>query len=195
MPRAFFATPSGLYLQGWRLDANGNYPDTGDLDTLQPVRLSELTGTAAATSKVEIRANLQSTTTPFTGAYAAGNMASGAVTPHFSRAIDIYDAQGGAHRVTMGFVKRGANEWAAEIYAIPASDVTAPGGLLASGTVRFNPDGSLDRAGSTPALFGLMNVSWTNSAGSDPIQLEFGDDDGLNGLTQFGSESALISRS
>jgi flagellar hook protein FlgE len=189
----YLRNTSGLYLQGFRLDNNGNYPDNGDLNVLEPVRLSELTGTATATTKLEVRANLNSTETAYTGAYAAGDMASGTLAPQFSRSLDIYDAQGNSHRVTMGFVKRGANEWVAEIYAVPASDVTAAGGLLASGTVRFNPDGSLDRAASTPALFGSLTVSWTNGAGAEPINLNLGDDDGLNGLTQFASQSALIS--
>lgn len=181
------------YLQGWRLDAQGNYTNTGNLNGLEPVRLSDLAGTALPTTKVEMRANLQSTTTAYTGAYAAGDIAAGTVKPAFSRSVDIYDAQGGAHRVTFGFVKQAANQWVAEIYAEPPADVTAAGGLLASGTVRFNPDGSLDLAGSSPALFGTLNVGWTNGAGSVPIRLMLGDDDGLNGLTQFGSESALIS--
>ncbi|MGH6781830.1 MAG: flagellar hook-basal body complex protein, partial [Sphingomonadaceae bacterium] len=107
----------------------------------------------------------------------------------------IYDGQGSAHRVTFGFVKTAANQWVGEIYAQPATDVTAPGGVLASGAISFNPDGSLDLAGSSPALFGNLAVSWTNGASSAPIRLDLGDDDGLNGLTQFGGESALLSSS
>lgn len=193
--QGYLRNTSGFYLQGWRLDAQGSYVDTGNLDALEPVRLSELTGSAAATTKIQLRANLKSDEVPYTGAYAAGDIASGAVDPHFSRSLDIYDAQGGAHRVTMGFVKTAANSWQAEIYADPASDVTAAGGLLASGNVRFNPDGSLDLGGSSPALFAPLNVSWTNGAGSQPVELALGSDDGLDGLTQFGSESALISSS
>lgn len=190
----YLRNTSGLYLQGWRLDVEGNVADTGNLDTLQPIRFSELTGTASPTTRVEIRANLQSTTTAYVGAYAAGDIANGTVPAHFSRTVELFDEQGSPHRVTMGFVKRAPNEWVAEIYAANPADVTAPpSGLLVSGTIRFNPDGSLDRAGSTPALFGTVTPSWSNAAGSVPIQLEFGDDDGLNGLTQFGSESALIS--
>jgi flagellar hook protein FlgE len=93
----------------------------------------------------------------------------------------------------MGFVKTGANQWAAEVYAEPASDVTAANGLLVSGVVSFNSDGSLDRAGSTAALFDPLTITWSNNAASVPVTLELGDDGGINGLTQFGSESALIS--
>jgi len=191
----YLRNTGGYYLQGWKLDAAGNYTNTGDLSQLQPVRLSDLTGTAAPTSKIAMRANLQSTTPTFTGTYAAGDMASGTVTPQFARALTVYDAQGGSHQLNIGFVKQGPNEWSAEIYASPASEVTAANGLVASGTVRFNGDGSLDLANSSPELFGSLNIGWTNGAGSSPITLQLGDDGGLNGLTQFGSESGLISSS
>lgn len=97
--------------------------------------------------------------------------------------------------MTLGVVKTGDNAWKAEIYAQPASDVTATNGLLASGDIKFNPDGSLDKAGSTAALFGSITPTWTNAAGAQPIKLEFGSDKGLDGFTQFGSASSVISSS
>ena len=189
----FLRNTSGLILQGWRLDTQGGYVDNGSLDTLTPVRLSDLTGTAMPTSKLEMRANLQSTTpihpslasTPPT--YVAGQMQSGAVTPQFSRSLDVYDAQGTAHRVTVGFIKSGPNTWASEIYGA-ASDVTTP--LLASGTVTFDGDGNL---ATLPASFDSLTINWKNGASPLKVDLNLGDPGGLNGLTQFGSESALIS--
>jgi len=191
----YLRNTSGQYLQGWRLDAQGNYVDTGSLDALEPVRLSELTGSAAATSSIQMRANLRSDQPTFAGAYAAGDLESGAVEPHFSRTMDIYDSQGTAHRVTLSYLKTGPNQWASEIHAVPASDVAGGTGMLASGTILFNPDGSLDLTNSTPALFAPLNVSWANGAGSEPIELALGRDGGLDGLTQFSGESALISSS
>jgi flagellar hook protein FlgE len=129
------------------------------------------------------------------GAYTAGDLAAGTVEPQFQRSFDVYDAQGSAHRISMGFVKTGANQWQAEIFAVPASDVTAAGGLLASGTVAFNPDGSLDLAGSTAGLFADLTPVWTNGAGSQPIDLQFGSQGGLDGLIQFSGSSAVISTS
>lgn len=191
--QGFLANAAGYYLQGWRLDALGNYVNNGSLASLQPVKVSDLTGTATPTTKIEARINLQSTTAPFAGIYADGDMAKGITPPNFSRPMQVYDSQGGAHDLTLAYLKTGPNTWVAEIYAVPASDVTAPDGLLASGTVMFNPDGSLDRVNSSPALFAALNVSWTNAAGSIPINLNFGSNGGLDGLTQFGGESALIS--
>lgn len=190
--QGFMRNSSGMYLYGWRLDATGNYTNTGSVDALQPVRLSDLVGTAAPTTKLEARINLQSDTTAYAGAYTAGNMASGAVTPTFTRPFTIYDSQGGSHQLNMSFLKTGPNTWQMETYATPASDVTAAGGLLASGTLKFNGDGSLDKAGSTPALFAPLNITYTNNATSVPIKLELGDDGGINGLTSFGQPSSMI---
>lgn len=190
--QGYLSNAAGYYLQGWKLDSAGKYVNNGSVSSLQPVKVSDLTGTATPTTKIEVRANLQSTTAAAT-TYTAGDMASGAAVPSFSRPVQVYDAQGGAHNVTLGFIKTGANTWAGEIYAVPATDVTAAGGLLASGTIAFNPDGSLDKAGSSPALFGALTVGWSNGAGSVPIQLNLGSNAGLDGLTQFGGQSALIS--
>jgi flagellar hook protein FlgE len=193
--QGYLRNTSGFYLQGWRLDAQGNFVDTGSTSALEPVRLSELTGSAAPTSNVQLRANLKSDEVPFAGIYAVGDMAAGTVTPNFTRSVDIFDAQGGAHRVTLAFLKTAANTWQTEVYATPATDVTAAGGLLTSGTLKFNPDGSLDKAGSSPTLFAPLAVSWINGAGSQPINLKLGSNGGLDGITQFGGESALISSS
>ncbi|WP_298675525.1 flagellar hook protein FlgE [uncultured Sphingomonas sp.] len=189
----YLRNASGLYLYGWRLDATGNFVNSGNVNGLEPIRLNDLIGTAAPTTHIDARMNLQSTTPDYTGPYAAGDLASGAVDPAFTRSFDVYDSQGGAHRVTMGFLKTGPNAWQGEIYSDPANAVTAPGGLLASGAIRFNPDGSLDLAGSDASFFSPLTVNWTNNAGSEPIRLKLGSNGGLDGITQFGGVSSLIS--
>jgi flagellar hook protein FlgE len=189
----FLRNTAGFYLQGWRLDNGGAFNNTGNVSALENVRLSDLTGTAIATNSIDLRANLQSSASAVTGPVNRGDIANGTVAPQFTRALDVYDAQGGTHRVTMGFVKTAANTWRGEIYANP-SEVTAAGGVLASGEIRFNPDGSIikDPAVYTSELFGPLTPSWTNGAAADPITLNIGSTGGLSGLTQFGSESALI---
>ncbi|MFN7398825.1 MAG: flagellar hook protein FlgE [Sandaracinobacter sp.] len=186
----YLRNTGGFYLQGWRLDSDGNYNETEGVSSLEPVKISELSGTALPTTRLKVRANLQSTASVI-GAYTSGDMARGTVTPAFARNVEIYDAQGGARQLTLGFVKTGPNTWAAELFANSATDVTAVDGILTAGTVAFNPDGSLDKAGSSPALFSDLNISWTNGAGSVPVKLGLGSDGGLDGLTQFGSASAL----
>ncbi len=191
----FLRNSGGYYLQGWRLDARGGYASTGSIDSLEPVRVQDLSGTAAPTSKIALRANLESTTPAFAGTYAAGAMATGAVTPHFSRGIQIFDAQGGAHQVNANFLKTGVNQWAVELVAVPASDVAAADGLIAAGSLTFNPDGSLNLAASDPALGQPLAVQWTNGAGNVPIALDLGRDGTIDGITQYAAPSALLSAS
>ncbi|WP_010219785.1 flagellar hook protein FlgE [Sphingomonas sp. PAMC 26621] len=189
----YLTNSGGYYLQGWPLNAQGSYVNNGNLGALAPVRVSQLTGTAAATTKLQMRANLDSTAAAFTGAYTAGDLAAGTTPEQFKRSFDLTDAQGGSHAVTLAFLKTGSNAWVGEIYAQPASDVTATGGLLASGKIAFNADGSLNRAGSDPGMFATLTPAWTNGAGTGPITLGLGSDGGLDGLTQFGGASAKIS--
>jgi flagellar hook protein FlgE len=198
--QGYLRNSAGYYLQGWPLDTDGNYENNGNLNSLQSIRPDALTGSAQATTRVGLRANLQSTAEPITGAYVPGAMTSGALSPQFSRSMDVYDAQGSNHRITFNFVKTGPNEWVAEISGDPAEIDTIGGaattdGVLASGVLRFNPDGSLDKAGSDAALFNDLDISWANQAGSSPIRLQLGSDGGLDGLTQFNTESALLSSS
>lgn len=202
--QGFLRNTSGYYLQGWRLDPQGGFTNTGNLTALEPVRLSELTGSAAATTRIQLRANLKSDQAVFAGPgvydpnTAGQTMASGNVTPHFRRSFDVFDSQGTAHRVTMGFLKTAPNRWQAEIFAEPPGDVSGtvlPDGILRAGEVRFNANGSLDVANSTPGLFAALTPTWTNQAASEPIDLALGTQDNLDGLTQFGGESALISSS
>ncbi|MET3713150.1 flagellar hook protein FlgE [Sphingomonas trueperi] len=193
----YLRNSSGLYLYGWRLDATGGYTNTGNLDTLTPVRLTDLVGTAAPTNKLQAHINLQSDATAYAGtpAYTAGSMASGAVTPNFTRSFTVYDSQGGSHEMKMSFLKTGSNQWAMETYMNPASDVGAPavGGLVRSGTVAFNGDGSLNTTTSTAGLFDPLTVNYTNGASSVPINLDLGKNGATNGLTQFGQPSSLVS--
>lgn len=206
----YLRNASGLYLQGWRLDATGQPNNNGSISSMEPVRLSDLTGTAAPTSRIQVRMNLQSST-DITGrptdatslaalpgkmaAYAANPNDPAGQKPDFSRSFDVYDAQGGSHSVTMSYYKTGANEWTASISSPDATPT-----VMASGTLKFNPDGSLDRDGSSPALFSSTTPKWlpldaggNSTIGSVPIEFQIGDNDGINGITQFGSESALVS--
>lgn len=189
----YLRNSAGYYLQGWPLDATGQYANNGSLAELAPIRTSDLAGSAAATTRLQIRANLMSGETAVP-AYASGDLANGTIPPHFSRMVSVADAQGARHDVTLAFVKTGPNQWQGEIFADPA-EVAAPGGLLASGPIAFNPDGSLDLANSSPALFGSITPAWTNGASALPIDLQLGGQDGIDGLTQFGGQSALISSS
>ncbi len=194
----YLVNSAGYYLMGWPTGADGSLPpNVTNLSSLVPIDVSSLTGTAEPTSSIALKANLQSTQTALDTTatpYAAGDMASGALEPQFANNIQVYDSQGGTHDLTMGFVKTGANTWNVEIYGGAGElDTTAqPNGLVASGTLVFGADGTLQSSSTLPST---LNVTWGASSGlgSQSIKLNYGSAGHTDGITQYASPSSVIS--
>ena len=168
----FLKNTAGLYLQGWPIDSEGNVNlDPSDLTRLRTINVGSVGGTAEATTRIELNANLRSSqpispeatdaaaVPPGPNAYDAttNSMAmwdpeTGAgVKPDFELTIPVSDSKGGQRTVALSFLKSDVpNEWYAEVRAIPASDVVTGAGLtngqLRSGRVAFTQDGRLDIA-------------------------------------------------
>ncbi|RME64559.1 MAG: flagellar hook-basal body complex protein [Alphaproteobacteria bacterium] len=202
----FLKNAADLYLMGWQLQSNGTFANDGNIDSLVPINTTGLTGTAEATTFVRLRANLQSSQpvsaleATYNASVSANNMASGAVPPDFFRDVRIFDAQGGTHTLTFSFLKSSTpNQWHVEVHADPATDITTTGsfvdGQIATGTIAFNTDGSLDIAGTTPALLAPLSANWVNGSAPGSITLNLGTDGEVDGITQFDSTSTLISSS
>ncbi len=182
---------AGLYLQGYKLDAAGNVPT--NTSNLSLINVSSLSGTAAASTKMSLQANLQASST-VDGSYTAGDMAAGNVTPDFTRTVNIYDSQGGQQPITFSFIKTAANTWAYEAnYAGTASNVTST--ALSQGTVTFNSDGTLKNVnGASPASGNIaMTIPWSASSGlaSQALAVNLGTVTGTSGLTQYDTPSEL----
>jgi len=193
---------AGFYLQGWPIDGNGNIPSNrSDLSILETVNLDGLTGTADPSTAITFAANLQSSqaiNSAVSGAtYVAGDMATDTVIADFERNLQIFDSQGGARSLTFGFLKdTTANEWLVEAFVEPATDVDAgthPNGLIASGTMAFNTDGTFDLTNTTAGLLNL-NVTWDAALGVDnsALAVDYGTDGASDGMTQFDSSSQLV---
>ena len=101
------------------------------------------------------------------------SMASGDIVAQFSRPIRVYDSLGAGHDLTVSFIKSAPNKWAVEVYASTESEVTSskPNGLIATGSVFFNGDGSLQSVDNTLLS---ADVSWTNGAVSSTIAFNWG---------------------
>ena len=130
-----------------------------------------------------------------TGAGGA-NMASGDITAQFSRNVRIYDAQGYGHDVRFSFIKSSTNTWEVELHAIPESDIVVDGsrgmvdGQIATGTITFNGDGTLQTVSS--GLQGNIPVTWTNGASAAGLTLDMGTGGAVgvglaDGMSQFAS--------
>ncbi|MDE2487644.1 MAG: flagellar hook protein FlgE [Alphaproteobacteria bacterium] len=169
----YLVNDSGLYLQGWPASSTGTFaPDPSDLTKLGPINVKNLGAAVQATGNVGIAANLDQSgvvssgeatynaTTNKSMADYAKNPATG-TKPDFTLDLNVTDSMGGSHKMEMAFLRSSAapNEWHAEIYAVPASDVSVAGepGQIAAGKVDFNQDGSINLATST--LFGAAGAT------------------------------------
>ena len=196
---------AGHFLQGWPLDANGNIPAANaDLTSVQTVNVATVSGTAAATTTVDLGVNLDADTTAIT-TYTLGDMALNntnttlGTAPQFFRIFNVFDSLGSIHQLTVGYIKTATNTWATELFATNTADVTAGNGLLESGNIIFNGDGTPDGTATAAALLtGALNattgeitstvpITWTNGANASTVTIDWGTDATNAGLTQFAS--------
>ena len=184
----FMRNAAGYYLQGWKLDANGNVPSNPS--DLTAIDMSKVTGTAEATTTVGLRLNLQASATA-NGAYAAGDMNAGTVTPQYQTGLEVFDSQGGSQPVRLAFIKTAANTWKYEaIYdGNPANIGGAANNPIATGTITFNTDGTI----ATPASAVNITVPWAAASGLAPQTIAFnlGTPGAADGMTQYDSASTL----
>jgi flagellar hook protein FlgE len=173
---------SGLYLQGWPVDNTGEIAyDPTDLSALDSINVASISGSAQPTTLVSMSANLKSSTTisaagmtspgsptPVANQYNAAtkNMAMYAVNnttgvqPDFEMQIPVSDSKGGRRTLTISVLRSDVpNTWFAEVRGLPSemSPTGNPNGIISSGLLKFNTDGSLDMANST--LFGAAGAT------------------------------------
>ena len=218
----YLKNAAGLYLQGWPADANGVVtPDSANITSLTPINILSVVNTAQPTTSATVSGNLDSDQTVNPATYAAGAMAQYAadpttgVKPDFSITVPVSDSKGGQRNVQIDFLKSSTpNQWNAEVVADPLTDVDTGGatpGLIASGIVAFNSDGSLDTTNTT--LGGLSSsatnpptasLSFLSSASAPPAPpaVAWASGLGVNGqnvtlnlssMTQFSAVSAVNS--
>jgi flagellar hook protein FlgE len=165
------------------------------LSAIEPVNIAGVGGLAEATSDVGINANLnsgQAAYDPTTqGAYAAGALAQGTITPHFESSLEVFDSLGAPRTIAFGYLKTAPNTWVVEAYARPSTNITgggANGGLLASGTVTFNTNGTVGTVAAT--ISSPFTIPWATITGAaaQPIDLDL-----TTGMTQFANSFGVTS--
>jgi flagellar hook protein FlgE len=211
----YLVNDAKLYLQGWAVRPDGTYDiNPSDVNKLSAINVKNLGAAVAPTSRVDISANLNKTgaiasnIATYDGSAGATSMTAYAANPATGRAPDftvemnVIDSAGGSHKFAMSFLKAAAatpNTWHAEVYALPAADVTtaaapAPQGQIARGVVVFNADGTINTASTTlPATLSLGASTaatvprWAAAMGIAEQSIALN----LSNLTQFSSPSTV----
>ena len=176
----YLVNSAGLYLQGWPVQPNGSFAiNPSDLNSVQPINVKNLGAAVQATGSITLSANVDAgqAISPGEATYSATTAQSMAdfakdpttgTKPDFTVETNVIDSQGNTHKVSIAFLKDhlAPNQWHAEIYSIPDTDVTVGGrpGQLAQGLVTFNQDGSINLANTT--LFGAAGSAPTITLGA-----------------------------
>ncbi len=188
----YMVNAQGLFLQGWPVNSDGSVVSSPtSLSAIEPINISGVGGLAEPTANVGINANLNSDQASYTGAYTAGDMATGTVTPQFESSLEVFDSLGAPRSVAFGFMKTGPNTWQVEAYARPNTNITGgggTGGLLASGTLTFNTDGTV--AAVTGTIGSTFSIPWATSTGASAQDIDL---DLESGMTQFAKSFGVTS--
>lgn len=178
----YLVNSEGYYLSGWKLDDNGNVSagNKTSVDSLNSINLSNIKGTPKATSTLGIEANLPSDAE--TG-------------DSFTSDVEMFDALGNSHSVTMTWSKTADNTWSVSASnPVSSNDGTTTTGTISGFpiTISFNDDGSLAGAtqnGTTvdPSAISFSVTGWTTGAGDGSVTMDLGTANGTDGLTQYAS--------
>jgi flagellar hook protein FlgE len=156
-------TQNGYYLQGWRLDNDGNPPpNTNLLQSLETVNVANLTGTARPTANINWALNLP------------GDDVVGAT---HATSVQMYDKQGSTQVMNMSWAKTGDNTWtlmgAFDGGGQFASDDSGAA-TFASATTNYFPTATLSDtsnfglASATGNISGLVGPFTVNAPGGAP---------------------------
>jgi flagellar hook protein FlgE len=170
----------GNVLQGRPINPDGSL--AGDL---QDVTVGGLQAQASASTTGTLRGNLQADAellgTP-PGTFDPTTFQSAIATSNLPTSIRVFDSLGKGHDLSVFFTRTGTNAWAFN-FGVDEGETGGTAGdlqIVGSGTMSFNPDGSLNTIAG--------NTATVTFAGANPqtITFDFGTPGGgRDGFTQF----------
>lgn len=180
----YMVNSAGLYLNGWQVD-----PSTGlvDRNAQAPIQVSQTVFNPVATSSVQLSANLPAT--PAAGTATAGSP--------ISSDINVYDALGTQHTVTLNWVQNGSNDWTVSIAAPELSPSTlgsaqvtfgaSSGNSVPEGTIGqiSNTAGTVTTTGYSPGQPAALSFTANFGSGTQTVSLTMGTYGLTNGVTQY----------
>lgn len=102
-----------------------------------------------------------------------------------SGSMTVYDSLGTAHQITIKFTKLGDNQWT-WTSSVPAESTSSGLAASSTGTITFNPDGTLDPSNISP---NNPQLTFIPAGGADPMTLDLNLGSGFSGLTQTSASS------
>jgi flagellar hook protein FlgE len=192
--QGYLVNSAGYYLNGWAVN-----PTTGVVNqsTIAPIQVPQSSDPPAATGTVTLAANLPATP---------------ASTGPITSQVQVYDAQGTVHDITLNWTQTAAGQWSVQVVSpdntngttdLGTADLTF-GGALGTGTAPAGtPSGlAIDAADpgtvavSTAASGSPATITFTAQFANGPqqITLNVGTYGQSNGVTQFaGTQYSLES--
>ncbi len=164
---------AGYFLQGFDI-RNGNTapPSSSTFSNLSTVNVNNLSGTATATTGIELDLNLPSTA---------------AVNDAFTVTTQVFDSLGNPHDFDITFTKTGTNAWSFAANDPTLSGVTT-GTAAGAGTIAFNTDGT---PGTITTTTPFAVTGWTTGAANSSLTLDLGTVNTSEGVTQFASDFTI----
>jgi flagellar hook protein FlgE len=180
----YLVNSAGLYLNGWQVN-----PTTGivNQNSLAPIQISQTVFNPVATSSVELAANLPATPTAGTATIAAP----------ISSDINVYDALGTAHAVTLNWVQNAPNDWTVSINAPTLTPSALGSAQVTFGATSGNPvpagtigqvaaiTGGVAAAGYAAGKPADLTFTADFGSGVQTIDLSMGTYGQTNGVTQY----------
>jgi flagellar hook protein FlgE len=174
----YLVNDEGYYLLGQRTDENGvvTAANKNDLNSLEPINVNAIRGTAKATTTTSLNLNLP---------------ADAVVGATFTSAMEVFDSLGVSHTVTQTWEKTASNAWTLSLSNPSLTvDSTSVSGTLSPSSIDivFNGDGSL--ASTSPSPITLAITGYSSGANDSAIALDLGTVGQTDGLTQFSSNTS-----
>lgn len=104
-----------------------------------------------------------------------------------SGVVTVFDSLGNSHQVTLKFTKTDVNNWAWSA-SVPATSTLDGKEAQVTGSIKFNPDGTLDAANISP---NQPSLSFVPTGGANPLVMELNFGSGFGGITQTVASSVL----
>ncbi len=180
----YMTNSSGLFLNGWPIDASTDEPNQ---NSLQPIQVSQTVFNPVYTSEVVLAANLPAT--PASGTAVVG--------APLTSSIDVYDSLGTVHSITLDWVKTAADTWDVTLTAPDAATPglgtatvtfgSASGNAVAEGTVGSlgNATGTIVASTFVAGEAAVLTMTAVFGTVSQDINLILGNFGQTGGVTQF----------